>query len=125
MIWLRSAGALLAGFVSMALLVGVSVPLALALTGRFGPQPNAPYLAANIGFSLLAAIVGGFVCGWIAGRAPLAHSLALAAIVLVLGAVSALQSAPTQPAWYPWTIAVAGAVGVLAGGLLRVRLIAI
>jgi hypothetical protein len=124
MMWLRSAGALLAGFVSMALLVGLSVPVALALTGRFGPQPNPPYLAANIGFSVLAAIVGGFVCGWIAGRAPLVHSLVLAAIVLVLGAVSALQPAPGQPAWYPWTMAVVGAVGVCAGGLIRMRMIA-
>jgi hypothetical protein len=124
LIWLRSAGALLAGFVSMALLVGVSVPLALALTGRFGQQPNTIYLAANIGFAMLAAIIGGFVCGYVAGRAPFLHSLVLAAIVLVLGAVSGLHPAPPQPAWYPWTIAVVGAVGAAAGGLLRVRSIA-
>jgi hypothetical protein len=53
---------------------------------------------------------------------PLIHVLALGIIVLVLAALSALQSKGKQPVWYLLAQVVISPVGVLAGGLLRLRL---
>jgi hypothetical protein len=76
----------------------------------------------NLGASFLSAAAGGYVASWVAQANPLIHVLALGIIVLVLAALSALQSKGKQPVWYLLAQVVISPVGVLAGGLLRLRL---
>ena len=106
---LRSALAVLAGFVSMALLVMITTALAVRFVLRRplasmrsrdpGPIPAA-YLATNVTSSVLAALVGGYVTALLAERDRVAHGLVLAAVVVVMGLVSARQSGAAQPRWY-------------------------
>jgi hypothetical protein len=128
MIILRTFLALLAGFASMALLVGVAtavlVKFAPGWVGETG-KPRAGYILVNLGYSLVAAMVGGFVTGWIAKNNPLYQALALALIVLLLSALSAVQQRGKQPIWYQLTLLGLTPFGVFLGGLIRVKMMGI
>ena len=126
MVILHAFLALLAGFGSMAMLVAV----ATAVLTRFVPewtgapgQPKTGYIFVNLGYSLAAAIVGGYVTAWLSRGNPLHHALALAIIVLLLSALSAIQERGKQPIWYQLTLIALTPVGVFLGGLLRLKIL--
>jgi hypothetical protein len=87
------------------------------------PQPG--YIFVNLGYSFLAAAAGGYVTALLAAANPLYHVLALGIIVLALAALSAMQSKGKQPIWYQLTLIALTPIGVLAGGLVRPRVIGI
>jgi len=112
----------------MALLVAVLTALLVRLTpswmGEEGkPQPG--YIFVNLGYSFLAAAAGGYVTALLAVANPLYHVLALGIIVLALAGLSALQARGKQPVWYQLALVALTPVGVLAGGLVRLRVMGI
>jgi hypothetical protein len=124
MVTARAFFALLAGF---AIMVAVVI-VVTALLQRLAPdwvgvasRPRPGYVFVNLGYSFLAAAGGGYVTAWTAGMNPLPDVLALAVVVLVLGAISALQARGRQPAWYQITLLIISPLGVVAGGLMRLR----
>lgn len=124
MVILRAFLALFAGFVSMAVIVGVVTAVLMKRVPEWvGAQgnPRAGYVVVNLGYSFIAATVGGFVTAWMAQSNPLIHTLALALIVLLLSALSALQQRGMQPIWYQLTLLAVTPLGVFIGGLLRLR----
>jgi hypothetical protein len=90
-----------------------------------GGKPKPGYVFVNLGYSFLAAAAGGYVTAWIAEHNPLIHVLALAITVLLLAALSALQQRGQQPVWYMLTLVAITPLGVLAGGLVRLRVIGV
>jgi hypothetical protein len=128
MVILHTFLALLAGYAAMAILViGMTalltrlVPSWVVTEGR--PQPG--YVFVNLGYSFLAAAAGGYVTAWAAANNPLIHVLALAIIVLALSALSAMQARGKQPVWYQLALVAIAPVGVLAGGLVWLRVMGI
>jgi hypothetical protein len=128
MVMLHAFLALAAGFAIMAVLVIVVT----ALLQRFTPDwvgeqgsPRSAYMFVNLGYSFLAAAVGGYVTAWIAAANPLVHVLVLGIIILALSALSALQSRGKQPVGYALALVAISPVGVLAGGLVRLRVLGI
>jgi hypothetical protein len=124
---LRAFLALLGGFVSMAVIVGV---ITAALT-RFAPSwvsatgnPRPAYIAVNLTYSLIAAAVGGYVCAWIAASNPVGHALVLAIAILVLSGLTALQQRGLQPLGYQIALMAIAPIGVICGGLLRLKVLA-
>lgn len=128
MVVLHAFLALVAGFATMAALVAIVTVLLQKLTpswvGEAG-HPGAGYIFVNIGYSFLAAAAGGYVTAWLARANPLIHVLALAITVLLLSALSALQQRGNQPVWYMLTLVALTPAGVLAGGLVRLRMLGI
>ena len=123
MIILRTFLALAAGFATMALLViAITALLAKLMPGWMG---ELSYIIVNLGYSFLAAAAGGYVTAWAAAANPLIHVLALGIVVLALAALSALQSKGKQPIWYQLTLVAITPLGVMAGGLLRLRVLGI
>ena len=121
---LRAFLALLAGFAAMAALVGVATAALVKLAPGFVGQPGQPHLGyvfVNLGYSLAAALLGGYITAWVARGNVLIHIAALALIVLLLGALSALQQRGQQPIWYQLLLVAVMPVGVALGGLLRLR----
>jgi hypothetical protein len=119
---------LLAGFAVMA----VIVILVTALLRWLAPEwtrpeqhPKAGYVFVTLGYSFLAAAAGGYATAWVAGLRPLPNVLALAVAVLALGAISALQARRRQPAWYQVALLILAPLGVVAGGLVRLRVMGI
>jgi hypothetical protein len=116
--------ALLAGFATMAIVMIVLT----VLLKRFAPQwvgveqhLRPAYVFVNLACAFLAAIPGGYITAWAAGDSPFPYILALAVIILVLGAITALQARGRQPAWYQVALLIIAPLGVLAGGLIRLR----
>jgi hypothetical protein len=119
---------LLAGFATIAMLTMVMA----ALLNRFAPEwasaegkPQPGYAFVNLGYSFLAAAAGGFVTAWSSVANPLIHVLVLGIVVLAMAALSALQARGKQPIWYALTLLALMPLGVLAGGLVRLRVLGI
>lgn len=128
MVILHAFLALAAGYVTVALLVIVITVLLKRLTpdwvGDEG-RPKPSYAFVNIGYSFLAAAAGGYITASVATANPLVHVLALGIVVLAMAALSAMQSRGKQPVWYALTLLATMPLGVLAGGLLRLRVLGI
>ena len=128
MVILHAFLALAAGFAVMA-------ALAIALTSlleRMVPswadesaRPQPAYVFVNLGSSFLAAAAGGYVTAWGSVANPLIHVLALGIVVLAMAALSVLQSRGKQPIWYQLALVAISPIGVLAGGLVRLRVLGI
>jgi small-conductance mechanosensitive channel len=121
---LRAFLALLAGFATMVLLVLVTASLLKRIAPDWAGEPRNPrvgYVFVNLGYSFLAAAAGGYVSAWSAVVNPLVYVLALGMIVLVPAALSALQSRGKQPIAYQLALVAVSPLGVVAGGLVRLR----
>jgi quinol-cytochrome oxidoreductase complex cytochrome b subunit len=128
MVVLHAFLALLSGFATMAILIAVITILLRRLTPDWvdtAKSRNPGYVFVNIGYSFAAAAAGGYVTAWIAQQNPLIHALALAIAVLLLSALSALQQRGQHPVWYLLALVAITPVGVLAGGLIRLRVLGI
>jgi hypothetical protein len=122
--------ALTAGFAIMVVLVIALSALVTRMVPSWTgaeerPQPGwePGYVFVNLGSSFLAAAAGGYVTAWVASANPLIHVLALGMVVLALSALSALQSRGKQPIWYALALVAISPIGVLAGGLVRLRVL--
>jgi hypothetical protein len=120
--------ALLAGFATIAMLVTVIA----ASVNRLAPEwasaegkPQPGYAFVNLGSSFLAAAAGGYVTAWASDANPLIHVLVLGIVVLAMAALSTLQARGKQPIWYALTLLALMPLGVLAGGLVRLRVLGI
>jgi uncharacterized membrane protein len=130
MVVLHAFLALLAGFAVMAALVMVVTAALARLTPDWvdpsrSNSPSTAYVFVNLGYSFLAAAAGGYVTAWVAWNNPLYHVLALAIVILALAALSALQQKGKQPVWYAVALVGITPVGVLVGGLVRLRVLGI
>jgi hypothetical protein len=128
MVVLHAFVALVAGFATMAVLIAIVTVLLRKLTPDWAapsPTPQPVYVFVNLGYSFVAAAAGGYVTAWIAQHNPLIHVLALAIAVLLLAALSSLQQRGQQPVWYLLTLVALTPIGVLAGGLVRLRALGI
>jgi hypothetical protein len=116
--------ALLTGFVTMVvpvfLINGFLQSRLPEWVGEEG-SPRPVYVAVNLLYSFLAAVGGGFVTAFIAHQNALDTALALAIVILVLGALSTLQAKVKPPLWYLVPLLIVSPLGVIAGGLLRIK----
>lgn len=116
----RSVVAVFAGFLAIVVLVLASAPvIAKLLPPATAERPTRGYLLANLLTGFGFAGVGGWIAAHIAAVGPHWHAIALAALVLTLGIVTAAQGGAAragQPVWYGWVLPFVGAAGALLGG---------
>lgn len=119
--------ALTAGFLTIAVLVGALTALLNRLTPSWTQEGElqSGYIFVNIAYSFMAAAAGGYVTAWLAAANPLYHDLALAIIVLAMAALSAMQQRSKQPIWYLLAMIALTPLGVLAGGIIHLRVLGI
>lgn len=84
---------------------------------KLGPAPT----FVRLGSTFLAAAAGGYVTAWVASANPLIHVLVLGVVVLAMSGLNALQMRGKQPVSYALAVVVLTPLGVLAGGLVRLR----
>lgn len=128
MVALHAFWALLAGFgavLAVALAIrGALVGLAPSMAAQ-SPEPGAGYTIVQAGASLLAGTAGGYVTAALGRGNPMVEVLALGIAVLALSAMSALQARGKQPVWFLLVQVAISPLGVLAGGLIRLRALGI
>ncbi len=82
--WLRSVLSVLTGFVVFYALQGGCTYLSSHVLQMNFDTPTRGYLLANIAYTLLAALIGGYVAARVAPRAPFVHGLVTALLMLPL-----------------------------------------
>jgi hypothetical protein len=128
MVRIQASLALAAGFLTIMLLVVTGGALVRRWTpswARVEGHPSAGYALLHLCGAFLAAAAGGYVTELAARVNPLYHVLALGMIVLVVSALSTLESRGRWPIWFELARVAAAPVGVLAGGLVRMRVLGI
>lgn len=124
MMLLRTFYALAAGFV---VVLGLQAAAMLILRRRApswaGTQarPGAAYTLAHGGILLLASAAGGWVTAQLSQANPLIHALDLALVMLLIAALTAMQSRGRQPAWYLLLMLPVAPLGIFAGGVIFLR----
>lgn len=122
MVTLRAFATLLTG-----LLVTVVVQAALAAIVRsavpgWKQAATAGAAFVGLGSAFVAGAAGGFVAAWMAAINPLGHVLVLAIGVLVIAGFAAVQQRNRQRVALQLAFVALMPLGVLAGGLLRLKL---
>lgn len=123
-IW-RAFLALLTGFgVMTGIAAAFRLVLIRAVPGwRNEPGASSPgSLFAMMGVAFVAAAGGGFVTAWLAPANPLGHITALSIGALAMAALSALFERGRRPIAYHLLLVAVLPIGVVAGGLLRLKL---
>lgn len=118
---LRSILSILAGFVTMAVVVIVLTLVSVQVFALKSGHPTPGYLVVNVAYSFAAAALGGYVTALLAPSRPLVHGYILAGVMLVMGALSYVQYRGTQPLWYQALITVVTPLAAIAGARLRAR----
>ncbi len=115
---LRSIGAVLVGY----MLFVVTTLAFFKLTGQAPHQAAPPaIMLGSVALGIVAALLGGYAAGYLAGRRPFVHGLAVAA-VLALGASASLISTLGHGAIWSQLCALLLMVPAAAlGGLVRER----
>jgi hypothetical protein len=86
---IRSVLTVLGAFFVVAVLVGLTTAVAAELMlGSAGPgaEPTTPFLVVNLTYSVLYAIVGGYVAATVSDHSPLGHAAALSVFMTLPGA---------------------------------------
>lgn len=115
---IRSIGAVVFGY----LLFAFSAFAFFRLSGQ-PPHQDAPLslMLGSVAVGVVAALLGGYVAAWLAGRRPLAHGVAVA-LLLVLGATISLLSTLGHGAiWSQLAALLLMAPSAAFGGWVRAR----
>jgi hypothetical protein len=128
----RSVLAVLIGLVLISLLVE---PIEFALVSLvnggtttdavvyFDIRNRPAFLVVKLFYTTAAAVVGGYVTGWLAGRLPLAHGIILAIVQIV--ALAWAFNTPEMRTWTPdwmWVArAIVSTLGVIWGAWRQER----
>jgi len=98
---------------------------ALAFIKLSGQPPHGevpiPFIVAITVFGIVAAMAGGYVAAWLAGRRPLAHALAVATIIALGATVSLIATLGKGAIWSQVAALVLIVPSTILGGWLRAR----
>ena len=128
MVILRAFLALVSGFAMVALLDAAFTLAFKRLVPDWtdeGKQTGPAPTFARLGSSFLSGGAGGYVTAWVGAANPLVYVLVLGIVVLALTGLNALQMRGKQPVSYALAVVAITPLGVLAGGLVRLRVLGI
>lgn len=129
---LRTVAGVFAGLMSITLIAeGIEFGLVTALHGSVTQDPqvyfgvrNQPWvLGLKLLYNTVAALAGGWVCAWIAGRLEMLHGMLLA-VVQTAGFIYGMTASPyanTTPLWMWIALTVLSAVAIVWSAHLRSR----
>jgi len=124
---LRSIGAVILGYLAMAIPIFATTTWHMILVLGKMPEPPAhmdlpvSFGVVNLVYSTLFAAFGGFVCAAIASQNRLKHGLVLAGLVFVLSLVSVYIDRGQQPVWYQASLVLLGAPATAIGAWIRAK----
>jgi len=124
----RLAGVVLTSYVFMTMIALTVLTIARSVMGTAGLSTGLQWLGQRHGIPLAltfalgscAAVLGGYIAGWLHARAPIVAALALGAVWSLVGlvAIAAVESTVTPHAYLMPLVVV---IGTMTGGALRAR----
>ncbi len=132
---IRSAAALIVGVLSISLIVEpIEFLLVAGLNNGITTDPEVYFairnqpsmLAAKVVYNFFAAVAGGWLVGWVAGRQEVLHGMALAFVQTIsfVFALTVSQFADSTPLWMWLVLIVITVIGVMWGARLRAASVA-
>lgn len=116
---LRSVFAVLLGYV-------VFAAAAFAVFQLSGQAPHSvastPFMVVSVVSGVLSALTGGYLAGWVAGRRPFAHGVAMAALLALGAGISLAATLGHGAVWTQVAALALMAPSAALGGWLRRRL---
>jgi hypothetical protein len=120
----RSLVAVVLGFVVMVVgVVAITAAVAKVLPASApanGQPAGTGYLILSLLYCYGFAVLGGYVTGWAAGRAPLVHAIGLGIAMAAMFTAFLKVNADGQPHWYEYAL-LGTAAPAIWGGYLRSR----
>jgi len=114
----RSVVAVIAGCAIFA----VSAGALFALSGQDAHgEASVPFMVLAVVYGVAFALLGGYVSGWIASRAPFTHGLIVAGILALGAGISLIVTVSKGAIWSQVTALTAMAPAAALGGYLRAR----
>jgi hypothetical protein len=113
---LRTAIGVLAGYITITVLVYASQTLVVVLSGR-----SQTVAFVNLLFALPYAALGGYIAAFISRSREKAASIALGVVAVGMAILSYLVGISMQPVWYWCTLFVLLGAGAYYGGFIRRR----
>jgi hypothetical protein len=97
---------------------------ALQLIPWLGAQTGAEATAMrlmlmSIAWTIVAAVISGFVTAWIAGAHEMPHASGLGFLMIGLSILSMQQESLSKPTWYQTAIAGCGPISAMIGAAVR------
>jgi hypothetical protein len=83
-----------------------------------------PIMIGSVAFGMVFALLGGFVAAWLARRRPLAHGVAVAAVLALGATISLLNTMGKGAVWSQVAALAFMAPSAVLGGWLRLRQVA-
>lgn len=122
--WLRTVGAIFAGFVVVVILsIGTDAILhALKIYPRLGERMSNQLFGFATAYRTLYAILGSYITARLAPDRPMWHAMVGGVIGLILsivGAVATWNHAEMGPHWYPLALVVTALPTAWLGGKIR------
>src|SRR5687767_1179797 len=123
---LRSLTAIVGGYIAYAFLMGFTVlVLQTVLPTAFGAADGSPReawaMGLEIAYSVIFAMLAGYVTALTARRAEIGHAAILAAIIMLISVISLVAVPPGESQWYQAVLVILSAGAVVVGGMLRAR----
>jgi hypothetical protein len=100
----------------IAVLFGFGVFLAIVrmLSAALGSS-----LFLTVGWTIVAAVLGGYIAARIAGAHEFPHAAAVGMLMIGLSFLSMREEGVSRPGWYQITIAGCGPISALIGAAIR------
>ena len=117
---LKSTGAVLVGFVTVAGLAILTDSL-VASSEAFPPSITTGMLVFALVYRMVYTVLGGYVTAWLAPQSAMKHVYVLAVIGQLGGIAGVIAGWSLSAHWYPIMLAVTAIPCVLLGGWLRGR----
>jgi len=83
-----------------------------------------PVMVGSVAFGMVFALLGGFVAAWLGWRRPLAHGVAVGAVLALGAAISLLNTMGNGAVWSQVAALAFMAPCAVLGGWLRLRQVA-
>lgn|GEM_PF-2524527 len=88
-------------------------------SGAYVNGPVMNYLLVSLAWTVVAAVLAGYVTALAAGSHEFPHTAALGLLMVVLSLISMRQEGIAQPGWYQTTIAGCGPISAMIGAAVR------
>ncbi len=117
MIYLKSAGAIIAGFLTV-VVFSIVTDKVLEASGVFPPMLSTAMLAFALLYRTIYTVLGGYITAWLAPEKPMRLVYILAILGTLGGVGGAIAGWNLSEHWYPVALAVLAFPSVWAGGYI-------